>query len=131
MKSTSCRFFVGLQVALLVSWYLLPAFVTPDEPRMKALLGMSGYGAIIPVQTLYVLSIALIAIQLTGLFALWMLKPWGKWILLSSTAGMLVSSSLGGVGVEPPVTAPFGFLVTLVQGVLLAIAFLSNSYLKK
>jgi hypothetical protein len=104
--------------------------ISPNEARMRALLGMSGYGAALSVDTINVLARVLVAVQLVGLVGLWLFKPWAKWLLLISVVGTVASSPLSGVGVESAAIAPVGILLTLLQGAILALAFTSSAVTK-
>jgi hypothetical protein len=88
-----------------------------------ALRGMAGYGALLPSATISAISAALMIGQLVGLIALWVQKSWGKWMLLLAVAGTVASSPFVGIAVETPSGVFVGFLATLLEGVLLAIAF--------
>ena len=123
MAARRLRILIGIAIGLLIAWYFLPLIVPVHEPRMQALLGMAGYDAILPSELIYALSFALIVAQLVGLIGLWMLKSWGRWFLLAGVVGTVVSSPFVGVAVESPLGVFVGFLSTLLEGALVAIAF--------
>lgn len=123
---TRQRALVGASIALLAIWYLLPELVSTNDPRMEALLGMTGYGAALSANQLRMLSLLLLFTNVLGLLGIWMQRTWGRWLLLASAVGFLVLGPVSGVAIEPAVGAPFGYLLTLCQGALLAHTFSSR-----
>lgn len=130
MTAAWFRTFAVTAFVLLLVWYLLPLAFSPQEPRARVLLGMSGYNAILPPNLISIISFALILAQLVGLVGLWMLKLWGRWLLLLGVIGTVASSPFVGFAVVPPSGVLVGFLSTLLEGALLALAFIERDLLR-
>jgi hypothetical protein len=119
------RFFVLTSAAIYVLSYLLPDGLFAATLEEKNLLGLDGYGAVFTPRS---------ALFTIGVFALWLfaslglirLRNWARHLYLLLTVWAVVSAGLYGIRVSSPVAAVLDVALDLLDGVILAMAYLSS-----
>ena len=118
--------FRGLVVAwALVSvwWSTLPYSAYKQPQVVREALEHAARGAIVPpTDTLADLSLAAVLLAAAGLL---FFQRWGRALLVLTTLFSLVLSPLGGVMVSGPFDGTLGFVLTLLTGALIALAYWS------
>ena len=118
------RSIVVTSAALYVVSYLLPYESFENNSAAVNLLRLDGYAAIVrfegPLPTIGVLVLWLIAS--VGLLHF---DNWARYLYLGLTVWALIAAGLYGIRVTSPLEAVLGLAVDLLDGVIMALAFLS------
>ncbi len=122
------KIFIGIVLATLISyvvWFFIPQFwyLMYDGPILDALT-WNGYGAVIntggPVP--YIL-LGIYALICTGLIKF---KYWARSGLVVFVAASVVLGPFWGLSVQYGIDTIFAYILTMGQGAMLAIAFLTG-----
>lgn len=117
------RVFQGLVVAsvlLHLAWLVLP---TPTVPLgADEALRWQGYGGTTLLQHPLVYTAA-VGGKVAAAVGLLLFRPWGRWLLLAVLTASLAQLPFNGIGVALPQESVVGALTGIVDGAVLALAF--------
>jgi hypothetical protein len=110
--------------ALLYGWWTALPYTAWKQPEaVREALQYSGRGALLPpselVADLFVIG------ALAAAIGLLFFRRWGRMLLAGTTLVSVMHAPLAGVGVSGPVDGTVGFVMTLLNGALLALAYAS------
>ena len=119
------KLFKGLilaDLAIYLAWYFLPVFDTPylSEQSLE-LLSRHGYGALINVS--YAMDDFLFAVGIIVTLGMYFFVPIARVVFLILLLTGIVLTQFYGVVVETGVSRMLGSVVTLLDGVIIAMAF--------
>lgn len=123
MSLRTFRILIACTLISLVIWFVYPVFWHAESTTLERLRSMHGYGAVLSPSAVGNFAWALTAMQIGGMTGLWSLQPWGRWVLLASLVGNVVLAPLIGVAIQTPAEVCLGFVSTILEGALVAIAF--------
>lgn len=123
MSAKWFRILIAATAISLVAWFIYPALWHAETTTLDRLRSMHGYGAILSQSAVGTFAWALTAMQIGGMVGLWLLQPWGRWVLLASLAGNLLLAPFIGVAIQTPAEVCLGFVCTILEGALVAVAF--------
>ena len=111
--------------ALLYSvWLLLPYAPRSFSSEVRTILSLGGYGGSAWVNDpRFYLSIG--AGKIIASFGLFLFLPWGRWLLLAVVSISLASVPFAGVSTGVPLDNLVGYVLSLTDGAILALAFTS------
>ena len=127
----------AFQVIAATNWiawaiyYFLPDTLLSSNPDAIELRRYSGLGAILPVDALAIASLWASLVATVGLV---FFQNWGRYLMLILCAVNLVLAPFKGVAVNLPIDVVAGSLSTLVDGLVLGMAFapsLSSHFLSR
>lgn len=124
IKIRTFQILIIAATACYIVWFFLPfwpGYLTDVEQRMTE---VSGYGAVLPVQhpVYYGLWFGLWLIAALGLL---FLKNWARYLYLVLSVLGCVSTIFSGFVVQPPLDTLFSTTNLILDGAILAIAYLS------
>ena len=116
---------VFVSCVLYAAWFFFPiAWPYLYEPETIDILKWSGYGSIInlsgPIP--YLIGVA----YLVATVGLLLFKNWGRVLFLMLTVVNAASMPLYGIGIQGPYESVIGNIVTVCDGVILAMCYLSS-----
>jgi hypothetical protein len=121
------RRFQQFIVATIILRIIIEAFVwfyMTDDLQVAELLKFNGYGAM--VQGITPLYYLLIAVRLIILIGLLSFHPTARLMFLAYVVATMPASILLGFRVIPPIEQPFLYLESVLDGVILALAYYSS-----
>ena len=110
-----------LAIALLVGVELFAWFYIPADEMEAQLYSLAGYGAIFDGSI--VLYILLSITRLLILVGLLSFHPTARTLFLLLTIAIFGFGFVSGYNVSSPLIAPFDFLATLIDGIIIAFAY--------
>ena len=124
---TRVRTFQLLVVASVLAyglWMALPQIPRALSPEVQQMLSTSGYGGQAWVMDpRYYFSVALAKVLASVGLVLFL--SWGRWLFLGVAAVAIASVPFSGVSVGAPMDNAVGYVATLLDGAILALAFSS------
>ena len=120
------RLFQAMVVASTVIGLLLfvwPYLPIPMSERMAAFRSYGGAGALAPAATTIVFFVAQ-PLWIVSAIGLYFLRWWGRLMLVGTYVLTMLASLLGGIWVQLPWESFLGTIATLMDGAVLALAFL-------
>ena len=111
--------------ALLYAWWSTLPFTAYKQSALvrAAMEEYHGRGAIIPLNDTFADFLLLVTVIAAG--GLFFFRPWGRVLFVVTTAVSVVLTPFFGIAVAGPFDGALGFLMTLINGALLAIVFWS------
>jgi hypothetical protein len=102
--------------------HLLPVVFSSTDPAIERLLRFDGYHAIVYSNALFVIPIWLNVFAFVGLF---FLQNWGRYLYLLAVASYAATSLIFGYRIDAPIESFLGQIASTLDGVILAIVFIS------
>jgi hypothetical protein len=119
------RTLIGLSAVLYVTSYWLPTSFFADTIDERNLLRLDGYGALfIPRDSFF--NTCLFLLWILAAVGLVRLKNWARYLYLILAVWSLISAGLYGIRVSPPAQAMFDIAVQVLDGAILAMAYLGS-----
>ena len=122
MSVRGFRLLLVISLTLSVVLHLLPDAFPSSDPGIKRLLRFDGYHAVVYSNAFSVVPIWLALFAFVGLF---FLQNWGRYLFLLAVASYVATSLLFGYRVGVPIEMFLGDIVSILDGVILAVAFSS------
>src|SRR5512135_1651690 len=115
---------VVISALLYIVWMALPHLSRTFTPEVQNALAWSGYGGVSWVSDpLFFLSIGVG--KFVASLGLFLLRSWGRWLLLAVVTVSLASVPFAGVSTGVPLDNIVGYFLSLTDGAILALAFFS------
>lgn len=115
---------VVVSVLLYGVWMALPHIPRTLSPEVQQMLSTSGYGGQTWVMDpRYYFSVGLAKVLAS--VGLLLFLSWGRWLFVAVAAIALASVPFSGVSVGAPLDNAVGYVATLLDGAILALAFSS------
>ena len=119
------RSLVVASATLYVIWYLLPydSLVGSNMAAVN-LMNLDGYGATFNSDHWFFTN-GILVLWVVAALGLWRFRNWARYLYLSLTIWSLVAAILYGIRVSSPIEETLGLVLALLDGGILALAFLS------
>lgn len=115
---------VAISALLYIAWLLLPYAPRTFSREVETILSWGGYGGAPWVNDpRFYLSLGVS--KLIASLGLILFLSWGRWLFLVVVAIGLASAPFAGVSAAVPLDNIVGYLLTLTEGAILALAFSS------
>lgn len=115
---------VVISALLYIAWMVLPHLSRSFSPEIQKVLASGGYGGASWVtDPRFFLSVGVG--KLLSSLGLFLFLSWGRWLLLAVVAVSLASVPFAGVSIGVPLDNIVGYLLSLTDGAILALAFFS------
>ena len=121
---TLFRSIVVTSVVLYLVSYFLPYESFESNPAAVNLLKLDGYAALANPQS-WLFGAGVLLLWLLAAVGLLHFDNWARYLYLALTVWALVAAGLYGIRVSSPVESVLGLAVDLLDGAILALAFLS------
>lgn len=116
------RLLVAASLSLHFLWLGLPLVDRSTTREMEEALRWSGYGGV-PFFQHWAFHTAMAVAKTVAMLGILLFRPWGRWSFLALLVVSIATLPFGGISVGVPKDAVIGGLLGLLDGAILALAF--------